>query len=277
MPPDFHARAYWDARFGAGGEPVGGHEWLGLPETFTSACRTWLEALADSGSGRRADARRHALQSMEGGSELPPPPPPDVLHIGSGSSQLSFDLRRWLPTDCPPDCILNVDFSPAAVAAGSQQESEQFGEPTDGASSMRWATLDLLDSTDVVALVRPATERPHRPLLILDKSTSDALSCGPALQSPFDRTGPAIHPLALLGRNLALVAPEGSTWLVHSYSHDRFGGIDLGDGLWVRTRKELIDVPDLDKEGQPILGRPCVQHSTELWVRTAREVPTISI
>lgn len=274
MPPEFHAQAYWDARFRKGGEPAGGHEWLGLPEAFTSACRTWLEALA--GDGQQAEDRRPVMPAE--GSTEPLVPPPDILHIGSGSSQLSFDLRRWLPAGCRPDRILNVDFSPAAVALGRLQEDEQFGELAGGSghSSMRWATLDLLASADFVALVRPATDRPSRPILILDKSTSDALSCGPAWPSPFDKAESDLHSLALLGRNLALVAPEGSTWLVHSYSHDRFDGIDL-DGLWNRTHKELIDVPDLDADGRPIFGRPCVQHSTEVWRRTAREPPILSI
>lgn len=275
MPPNFHAKAYWEARFGAGGEPAGGHEWLGLPEAFTSACRAWLAALS-SDDEMPSPARHSGLKEDDHGGRLAPP---HVLHIGSGSSQLSFDLRRWLPMACPPACILNVDFAPTAVALGRRLETEQFGELSSGSSgqhSMRWATLDLLASADVVTLVRPATERPTRPILILDKSTSDGLSCGPALPSPFDKTEVSLHPLALLARNLALVAPQGSTWLIQSYSHDRFGGIDLG-GLWSRASRQLVDVPDLDDAGKPILGRPCVQHSTEVWIRTALEPPVLSI
>lgn len=267
--PDFASHSYWQQRFAAD-EPPAGFEWLGLPPIFAAFIQDWASgALADEDAVD--EGREPSVLS---------PPPPDILHIGSGSSRLSNELRRWHPSSLAR--ILNVDFAGAAVSWGRQREIDEFGPSTAAAGSMRWATLDLLASADVVDAVGPASRRPTRPLLVIDKSTADALSCGPWRPSPFaddaDRQQEPrlLHPLALLARNLALVAPEASTWLVYTYSAaDRLAGIDLG-GLWERTRKELVDVPELDAAGRVVVGRPCVQHAMEVWARTAAPAPAIA-
>lgn len=250
-PPDFASQAYWQRRF-TSGEPSSGFEWLGLPLVFTSYIQTWLRDL----DGNAEDA------TALGGNTLSL----DVLHIGSGSSSLSFDLRSYLPPSVSPSRILNVDYAQAAVDWGKTREKETF-EPAEG---MRWEALDLLDTFQVVNLIgRPSCT--SSPLLIIDKSTSDALSCGPSLFSPLEPQK-NIDPLPLLALNLALVSPPQTDWLVQSYSQDRFAGVDLG-GWWDVVQKELVDVPELGEEAKDDgVGRPKLQHGMVVLRRTEAQV-----
>lgn len=253
-PPDFASQAYWQRRF-TNGEPSSGFEWLGLPLVFISYIQTWLQDL----DGNAEDA------PSLGGNTLSP----NVLHIGSGSSSLSFDLRRYLPPSVSPSRILNVDYAQAAVDWGKTRERETF----DSAGGMRWEAVDLLDTSQVVNLIgRPSSSTTSSPLLIIDKSTSDALSCGPSLPSPLVPQQ-TIDPLPLLVLNLALVSPPRTDWLVQSYSQDRFAGVDFG-GWWDVVQKELVDVPELGTEDKDDgVGRPKLQHGMVVLRRTDQEVP----
>lgn len=252
MPPstDFSSSEYWQARFTTQ-EPASGFDWL-----FPSA------------------SLRDLLVEL-----LPPPScssssyaallPPTVLHIGSGSSSLSNDLRTWLPHAR----TTNVDFAPAAVEWGGAREQEAFPDNEEGKGGgvvglpMGWAVVDLLDSKSVTDLLRPSstssldqptptpTTYPSLFDLIVDKSSTDAVSCGPG------------NPVRTLARNLAHVVREGGRWVCMSYSSDRFHGGELLGGLWDIERVERRAVPEAEDGGAEqggFVSRPKVEHG--IWV-----------
>ncbi|CCG84225.1 protein of unknown function [Taphrina deformans PYCC 5710] len=113
-----------------------------------------------------------------------------VLNLGSGSSDLHVHLRRqgFVTT--------SVDFVESAIQHGKALEETVFGN----------VTTDYLvaDATQL-----PSFERKFD--LVVDKSTADAISCGPHLSHLMR----SVH---------ASICPEGS-WICCSYSADRFAEI----------------------------------------------------
>lgn len=166
---------------------------------------------------------------------------PTILHIGCGTSSLSFHLPKYVQSAAQ---IHNIDFSLAAIRIGQKRERKRLDGETEDQdltaserTSMRWSALDLL-SIDQVALIRT---NPYH--LVLDKSTSDSISCAEdvPIHLPYpllsdstsgmqtspphlndDSVGNRIHPLYLLAIHLAFLVPVGAQWLVWSYSNDRF-------------------------------------------------------
>jgi hypothetical protein len=67
--------------------------------------------------------------------------------------------------------------------------------------------------------------------LIIDKSTADAISCGPLIDD--------IEPINVLCNNMAEVTKKGTRWISISYSPTRFSFLDFtsggnGDGAGIR-------------------------------------------
>ncbi|KAK8154348.1 hypothetical protein BKA80DRAFT_283615 [Phyllosticta citrichinensis] len=112
---------------------------------------------------------------------------------------------------------------------------------------MRWRTLDLLSLGDVASLADECNAYPPTYAVIVDKSTSDCISCvddvtvtlpyalqpvessttttptatAPAAKAPPTTTA-QIHPLHLLAVHLAHHTRPGGRWLAVSYSGARF-------------------------------------------------------
>lgn len=275
--PDFASQAYWDDRFTTDKKPF---DWL-LP---ASALRDVTSDMSE----------KDALRKCE------------VLHIGCGTSDSSI-LRELVHV---PEQILNADYSSAAVEAASEREQEllaqeqnsnlpetETGESVDGEhrtvalKGMRWSCTDLLSLDSTLSLYeRQQAESGRLFDLVLDKSTSDSISCGQEvslnlpyplsingwsrriLQSGTDSTA-EVHPLHVLALHLAaLTTPVTGRWIAISYSEDRFPFLPpfphsvstglLGDDvirkgfthphqLWKLERKEKID---LDANRQEILA-----------------------
>ena len=224
----------------------------------------------------------------------------EVLHIGCGTSDSSV-LRRLVDS---PSQIHNVDFSAAAVEAERTREQEALQtQPEqqpwiDTASDkrdslqpfppqpMRWSCLDLLSLDATISLMEQQYERGHLFDLVLDKSTSDSISCGAnvhlQLPYPLSINGwtrgvlasgvaqiAAIHPLHALAVHLAaLTTPRTGKWIAISYSEDRFpffppyprsashgfleestiqAGFAHPNQLWRLEAKEKVE-PDVEKE-----------------------------
>ena len=141
----------------------------------------------------------------------------------------------------------NTDYSSVAIERGRAVEGERHARsrmstssPTGKAESnrlretaeqatsrMNWEILDLLDDDSVSSLQSQTFD------LVVDKSTSDAISCGPDLTVPLLRPrtqsqtdgsidSMTLHPLDILGINLARLTNPGGRWLAISYSADRF-------------------------------------------------------
>lgn len=179
--PSFGEKDYWNARFSANSSPF---EWLEAP---TALDPYLVEAL-----GSTADAS------------------PKLLHIGCGTSLLSFHLRAHVKC---PEQIHNLDYSEVAVEIGRKREVEVFsGHPelgkelqgggsqgdashrseripvastkrsesdaseaaqnADDPSYMHWSSADLLDCCSLLQACQPSSYS-----IIVDKSTCDSIAC----------------------------------------------------------------------------------------------------
>ena len=86
---------------------------------------------------------------------------------------------------------------------------------------MRWRVADLL----YFASLRAACEVDERFDVILDKSTSDAVACGPDIGvflGVETMRSVHVHPVHVLAVHLAAVTATGGRWLTVSYSAERF-------------------------------------------------------
>jgi hypothetical protein len=234
QPPAFASQEYWENRFQ---RTTSSFDWL-LPATALD--EHIIEGLSISGS-----------------------PSPEILHIGCGTSLLSFHLRNHVQS---PAQVHNVDFSAHAVDWGRMNEEKIFasvkkevpypaaehstsvgskegskGEAED--QSMKWSQVSLLSLNSVLSAC-PTLDYS----LVIDKSTCDAIACGEDVEVPFPfplrkvqngasdlatseskrGTPPKthlVHPINILALNLALVTRPKARWIALSYSADRFSFI----------------------------------------------------
>jgi hypothetical protein len=189
QPPSFGSQQYWDARFTSNSSPF---EWLEAP----TALDPYLVA---------------ALKATE--EERP-----EILHIGCGTSLLSYHLRAHVKD---PDTITNLDYSDVAIRVGKKREvdiyslgegqEDDFGfgstsgaltsmadserkSPETGNGSnvgpskigtssnsqyMRWSAANLLSHTSLLDACKP-----HTYSVIVDKSTSDSIACSEDVYVP---------------------------------------------------------------------------------------------
>ncbi|EGP84137.1 unnamed protein product [Zymoseptoria tritici ST99CH_1A5] len=264
--PDFASHDYWDTRFTKDRTPF---DWL-IPAT---ALRDVATDVVDD-----ADALHNA----------------QVLHIGCGTSDASI-LRDMVEN---PAQVHNIDFSSAAIEAASERETnilskskapdvtnvsqdqEQWVQSK--LTNMRWSCMDLLSLDSTLDLLQRQEEEAGRLFdLVLDKSTSDSISCGANrliyLPYPLSPNGwtrrilqggahhsAEVHPLHVLAVHLAaLTTPKSGRWVVISYSEDRFpflpplphsastgllddstiqAGFTHPNQLWTLETKEKIDL-----------------------------------
>ncbi|KAH8078273.1 hypothetical protein HD553DRAFT_277991 [Filobasidium floriforme] len=206
-PPAFSDLAYWDNRFSTTSTPF---DWL----VSANALDSLVVASIRSSSRERCK----------------------ILHIGCGSSELSFRLGELAGTR---ENIWNTDYSRVVIEQGRAIEEKLDARPPkigheEVSGRMNWTVLDLLSDESITAF-RAETQSESFDLIV-DKSTSDAISCGPDL--PLPGHGASIpsrstlsiilHPLEVLALNLARLTRSGGRWICISYSSDRFGFLHPG-------------------------------------------------
>jgi hypothetical protein len=188
--PSFGSQDYWNTRFTANSNPF---EWLEAPTVLDPYLLDALNVTAD--------------------------PDPQLLHVGCGTSLLSYHLRAHVKN---PAQIHNVDYSEVAIEIGSKREVDIYSgdsviRPAKGAdapeygsqgilpmdfssaggrveeaskalqgtldepasSSMRWSAVNLLDPTSLLKACPPSSYT-----LIVDKSTCDSIACSDDLYIP---------------------------------------------------------------------------------------------
>lgn len=181
MVTDFESRSYWHERFTS----ETAFEWLLSSSDFLSLIDPLLANLSPSSK---------------------------ILHIGSGTSDLHNHLRRRGFLN-----VTNVDYEPMATHRGRELEQRAFGDVR-----LRYAVADatrlpedlLAAGSDEDSANDSERGRPEFQLA-LDKSTSDAISCGgeDALRRMCDSVYQCIK-------------PDGA-WIALSFSAERFQLSDL--------------------------------------------------
>lgn len=273
-PPNFSELEYWDKRFSSTSTPF---DWL-VPATFLdSLILSSVRSKSNSNSKGRGRCK--------------------ILHIGCGSSELSHRLGELVKVK---QDVWNTDYSSVAIELGRAAEEERAGRflsrledeaeaeghdeyKDKGEGRMNWKVLDLLDLGSISSVGETEFD------LIIDKSTSDAISCGPDLprtaaysiststSAPIpNRSNPdlnpnptsksnLLHPLNVLATNLARLITPGGRWLAISYSSDRFPFFSSapsslnpmeaeGGQYWTLEKKGEIQVDtdtDIDTEAPP--------------------------
>ena len=139
-----------------------------------------------------------------------------ILHLGSGTSDLQNHLRKIGFFN-----VTNVDYEPLAIDRGRQLELETFGDVQMKYAVQDATQLNLDEKFD----------------LVIDKSTSDAISC--AGEEQIRRMATGVH------RCLA----EGGEWICLSYSSSRFDidglPFDIEVLAKVPTLKSKVTDPDV--------------------------------
>lgn len=235
-PSSFGECAYWEERYAKRTEEF---DWL-LPAT----CMDGAIARALESSGR---------------------PNPRIIHLGCGTSTLSYHLRKFVEN---PEQIHNVDFSSQAIELCKERERELFNlngsEDKNGSGkATEWSVIDLLASDQITQLAARGDRSPPYDLVV-DKSTCDSVCCGDDRQIPEPSVlraanvksadldnddspvSTAIHPLDLLGINLAYIVPPGSHWVALTYSKDRFSdwyNTWRPPPRWIRSKNNRLPHP----------------------------------
>jgi hypothetical protein len=282
-PPPFGKQEYWDDRFRENKEP---YDWL-QPASCLDKEITEALMLSDDLT-------------------------PQILHIGGGTSLLSFHLRSHVED---PRQVQNADFSGEAIKWGLEREKEIFNfqldeddfEPPDDDQdpdeaeeqrrnavyvgeipTMRWSQTSLLSLPSVITTCQLGAFS-----VIVDKSCCDAIACGdnvdaslyfglycPSGKAPASSEGKGgdtslaitetyrVHPLHVLGLNLALLARPAARWVALSYSENRFPFLH-GKGYQPKTSRGEFDnsLPkELLEQGFPDPGK--------LWFQIRKQAVT---
>lgn len=274
MPPNYHLESFWESRF----QHESHFEWLGDgTNTILPHIHTYL----------RTQPSHHG--------------PPRLLHIGAGTSSLSHHIRHAYKKEYGDQSgelyIINTDFSETAIRRGGEADTEE-----------KWVKVDALKWDEIHALVQnketydriedSVDQSDARFAIVVDKSTSDAISCGedvcftsdegrstllhPAIEDHLKRShegATKLSPVHVLALHLAGVVRPGGIWIALSYSAERFpflqgaaaGGSDplRIRQLWNLECLQVVDAPN--GQHNPLVFAPAVQHYVYLIRRTSVE------
>ncbi|KAI0962080.1 hypothetical protein AcV7_001001 [Taiwanofungus camphoratus] len=283
MPPNYHHQSFWENRF----KNESHFEWLGNGECILRHLRAYMQSRDD----------HRLVQNLN--------KPPRLLHIGAGTSSLSDQVletyQELYQEKLEGDMIVNVDFSETVVWKRSQEETVRQREGR--GQGMRWTQADMLRWSDVAELVNSGdggydaenARAEEQFAVVLDKSTSDAISCGDDLL--FKDLTPQVHPvlqaylaarpesaitldpIELLALHLASIVHPGGVWIALSFSAVRFSFLQAQEaaGLgtlervfpalyWTLQEVESLEAPS----GQEKAGvfAPAVRHYLYVMRRT---------
>ncbi|KAF8951938.1 hypothetical protein BGZ52_008946 [Haplosporangium bisporale] len=172
-----------------------------------------------------------------------------ILNLGCGNSDLPLDLYH---SGHPH--VTSVDFVGSVVERMKARCEASIGWSTSNTYHEQKCPLEFLemDCLDMSPLPSAAFG------LCLDKSTSDAISCGDDEHCTKLRT---------LCREVARVVPEGGVWCVVSYSRFRQYEWDegLGAGLWTTEQIEEIKAEQEPRSGSTDKEQECVVHMPEVF------------
>lgn len=296
MPPSFGDLLYWNTRFSS----EENFDWLVADFTILEPV---LREIINGGK-RFVTARVEKDGEDDGGKDGEVGGKrPQILHIGCGNSSLSLKLRGLVDSATQ---IHNCDYSSVVIKRQRQREKELLQNDHAARSGgqevqSRWSVLDLLDP-EQMANVRKRDGEEGGYDIIIDKSTTDAISCAEDVvvglpycinnintsatatipttvctQSTFPQKA-AIYPPHILAIHLAYLARPGCRWVVLSYSSSRFSdweGEEMPQGLpqpgelWKLVKHEkIVQSPDPEDK----VHRPPEMHHLYVLERTGVEL-----
>ena len=233
-PPDFSSSRYWSTRF----ESERSFEWLVRSEELVPLIVDSFQYLRQNQESRSgAGARSDSSSSRPKQATCAGRKPWRILHLGCGTSTLGQDVQTALQQSIR---------DPKSESSGLENGEEAFVLDTDyvvsshRSSSIPFEQCDILDPLSLKCLKHKASKLagdapdPEDQLreegfwdMVIDKSTADAISCGPSIPrtrkaepSSTDR-----HPLEVMAENLGGVVMQEGIWICVSYSEARFDGI----------------------------------------------------
>jgi len=223
-PPDFSSQQYWETRF----EKETSFEWLAPSEVILPIV---LGTVKEVINARRSTSTGPAAT---GPDDLPC----RILHFGCGSSSLGSDIQQYLQTSAaPPNTHISGTASGAPVPEAVEAEVNNVDDiislppievidadyvpPTLLSEAPRSVPLIQLDVLDPTSLASSSPQEGWD--VLIDKSTADAISCGPNLTDL--ASGTSTPPLDVLLDNLAQVTRHGGRWLSISYSATRYDSL----------------------------------------------------
>lgn len=149
---------------------------------------------------------------------------PKGLHIGCGTSSLGRDVEQALRED--EEMGSDVEVVDADYVADSIR--------SDPGSN----TVNRILSLDCLYIDDLRIKSPEGGWdFILDKSTADAISCGPLISRSPDLVS---EPLEILLRNLGSVTKQSGVWISISYSPTRFHVPYLAESGWEVVEKRFL-------------------------------------
>ncbi|KAF8676807.1 hypothetical protein RHS04_06322 [Rhizoctonia solani] len=237
--PDYSSLTYWQSRF----EKETCFEWLGPGDIMMPHLARILEPVLNCDENDYSSSKLPEQRCNESF-------PTNIFHIGSGTSQLSLDLRSLYSTR-----VVNIDFEQSCLAQLRQSELAKYGDV-----KMEYKQIDMLNWEQVESQIAGEAR-----VLIIDKSTSDAISCGPDKPSPFSQS--PISPVRVLALHLAALSLPGSIWIALSYSASRFD--DIGEFWNVEMTEKVAAESGQTKEG---VYAPEVWHTLYVLRRTNHPV-----
>jgi hypothetical protein len=212
MPPDFSSSEYWSNRF----TKETSFEWLSESDVILPLILEVIAEVVKSRSTTRGESSSigDAGPSTHG--------PLKVLHLGCGTSNLGSQLQHTLDQEDGPEYpvqVIDADYVASTI------------------TTERSVPLIQMNVLDREALHRRTEEQCGDAGwdLILDKSTADAISCGPNVEVSTIKPGleskefndlEVVRPMAAMCSNLACVTRPGSRWMSISYSSSRFEDLD---------------------------------------------------
>lgn len=172
--------------------------------------------------------------------------PVKVLHFGCGSSSLGADIRAHVGSTVE---VYDGDYA-----------SSSLNPRTNAPHVPPLVQVDVL-SPQSLAAVSPAGGWD----LVIDKSTADAISCGPPHSVPANSTGAVDkEAIQVLCENLAQFTRPGARWISVSYSASRFEFLQgTGDQRWRVLDKMAIKLNATVVEGQQ--QTTVYQPETGIW------------
>jgi hypothetical protein len=154
------------------------------------------------------------------------------LHLGCGTSTLGMELEDALKQRVGDEVVIQV------------VDSDYVAESITLSTPRPILNLNALDLSDLKNKSDGGWD------LIIDKSTADAISCGPLIDD--------IEPINVLCNNLTEVTKKGTRWISISYSPTRFSFLSTTSGGTMnqgRIRDEVSSRGEGRGEGEGGGGR----------------------